>query len=79
MDITDLLNNPAYMPLLLLLIIWTLVWKGAALWRAARNGQRNWFIALLIINSLGILEIIYLFYFGKPKKTADEKNSPTAS
>lgn len=40
--------------------IWTLVWKGVALWHAARNGQKGWYIALLVVNTLGILEIIYL-------------------
>jgi hypothetical protein len=35
-------------------------WRGMALWRAGRNNQKNWFIALLLINSIGILPIIYL-------------------
>lgn len=42
-------------------VMWTLVWKGFALWRAAGLRQKYWFIALLLINTLGILEIIYLF------------------
>ena len=41
-------------------IIWDLTWKLIALWRAARNNQKGWFIAIGIINSLGILPIIYL-------------------
>jgi len=56
-------------PLLLLLILaWSMFWKGLALWRAAKDNQRNWFIALLIINTVGILEIIYLLQFAKDKK-----------
>ena len=51
--------------LLFLVIIWTLVWKGLALWRAASLRQKPWFIALLVINTLGILEIIYLFFIAK--------------
>lgn len=43
-----------------ILIVWDLVWRGLALWRAGGNGQKGWFIALLIINSVGILPIIYL-------------------
>lgn len=39
--------------------------KGIALWRAAQLNQRNWFIALLIVNTLGILEIIYLLFVSK--------------
>ena len=42
-------------------IVWTLIWKGLALWRSAELRQRWWFVALLVINTLGILEIVYLF------------------
>ncbi|MCJ7793133.1 MAG: DUF5652 family protein [Candidatus Marinimicrobia bacterium] len=58
------LNNPI---LLLIIIVWSMFWKGWALWRAARNEQKYWFIALLLVNSLGILEIAYLFWFSKKK------------
>ncbi len=54
--------------LLALLIIWTLPWKGVALWKAARLSQKWWFVALLIINTIGILEILYIFVFSKRKK-----------
>ncbi len=50
---------------LFLLILWTLPWKGVALWKAARASQKYWFIALLILNTVGILEIIYIFFFSK--------------
>ncbi|HOM77711.1 MAG TPA: DUF5652 family protein [bacterium] len=53
----DLLTNP---PILFLVIIWTLSWKGVALWKAAQNKQKGWFVAILVINSIGILEIAYL-------------------
>ena len=45
--------------------IWSMVWKGIALWRAGRNGHLGWFIALLIVNTLGILEIVYIFAFSR--------------
>ncbi len=53
-----------------LLIIWELIWKGLGLWRAGRNNQLGWFLAILIINSVGILPIVYLLCFSndKPKK-----------
>ncbi len=51
------------------LLLWSFIWKGWALWRAARNGSRGWFIALLVVNTMGILEILYLFVFGKEKKS----------
>lgn len=50
------------------LVIWSLVWKGFALWRAARCEQRNWFIAILVLSTAGILEMIYLFVFEKRRK-----------
>jgi len=52
-------------PILFLLIAWSIIWKGIALWHSARNKQLTWFIALLIVNTLGILEIVYLIFFKK--------------
>ena len=51
-----------------LVILWELVWKGIALWKAGRNGHMVWFILILILNTLGILPIIYIFGFSKPNK-----------
>ena len=48
-----------------LLVVWSGVWKGIALWKAARNGSVPWFILLLIVNTLGILEILYIYVFSK--------------
>ncbi|MDL2341663.1 MAG: DUF5652 family protein [Patescibacteria group bacterium] len=45
---------------LVLLAVWELAWKGLALWRAAHRNQTKWFIALLFINSAGLLPIMYL-------------------
>ena len=55
------------MPFAVLFILWALVWKGLALWHSARRGQYWWFLALLIVNTFGILEIIYLFVVTKLK------------
>ena len=52
--------------------IWTIPWKGVALWRAARNQSIAWFVVLLIINTLGILEIIYIFAFSKKMEVPAE-------
>ena len=56
------------------LSIWSLIWKGFALWRASRNNQRNWFIAVLIFNTAGLLPIIYLIWY-KPQQTKLKKKS----
>jgi hypothetical protein len=52
-------------PFLLILILWTAFWKGLALWHAAQRGQYWWFIIIMFVNTLGILEIIYLFFVAK--------------
>lgn len=59
----------------LLVTLWTLPWKGWALWIAAKNGHKKWFIALLIINTLAILEIIYIFAVGRKALNASEEPS----
>ncbi len=64
--------SPAVKILLAALIVWTLIWKGVALWKSARNSHKTWFIVLLIVNTLGILEIIYIFAFSK--KSAQPEN-----
>jgi hypothetical protein len=54
--------------LLPFLAIWSLFWKGHALWHAAGRRQGWWFVALLVFNTIGILEIIYIFGILKLKK-----------
>jgi len=55
--------------ILSLLLIWSAAWKAVALWKAAQNNQRRWFIALFLINTLGILEILYIrFWQSKSEK-----------
>ncbi len=49
----------------LLLAAWVLPWKGWALWRAARLNDRGWFIALLVIQTLAVLDIVYIFSISK--------------
>jgi len=56
------------MSVLLILVVWELIWKGIALWKCGRNNQLAWFIVILILNTAGILPIIYLAFFQKKKK-----------
>ena len=62
--------HPLVILLVVVLVAWELVWKGLALWRAAQRGSKPWFIVLLILNTVGILEIIYLFAVA-PKRKSD--------
>lgn len=50
-----------------IVLVWSIILKGLALWRAARYGQLNWFIAILVLQTVGILEIVYLFKFAKKR------------
>lgn len=59
------MGAPFWIPLgglgLLVLVVWGIFWKGLALWHAGQRGQPWWFVVMLIVNTAGILEIIYLF------------------
>ncbi len=54
--------------LLVPFVILDLILRGFALWKSARNNQNVWFISLLIINSMGILPLIYLLLNRNKKK-----------
>ena len=54
-------------PFILIVVLWSIVWKGLALWHSARRGQYWWFIIMLVVNTAGILEIVYLFGVAKLK------------
>jgi hypothetical protein len=54
--------------LFVIMIIWSSVWKYLALWKSARNKSLVWFIIFALINTCGILEILYVFIFSKMKK-----------
>ncbi len=70
--------SPVFALVLTIIIVWSFIWKGLALWRAARLGQSYWFVALLVLNTVGILEILYLFVFSKPESSAPKPPSPSA-
>ncbi len=60
--------NPLVLVILLALTLWSGVWKAIALWRAGRDNSLAWFIVLCIINTVGILEIIYIFAVSRPNR-----------
>ena len=55
--------------------IWVLPWKGMALWKSAREGSKAWFVVLLLLNTVGILDILYIYVFSK-KKSAQPVEAP---
>ena len=64
----DVLLTNTQLVTILVLAVWELIWKGIALWKCGNKKQLGWFIAILIINSAGILPIIYLLFFHKKKR-----------
>lgn len=57
---------------ILLFALWSLIWKGLALWQSSRHNRPWWFVVILLANTLGVLELIYLFlveekWWGKAK------------
>jgi uncharacterized BrkB/YihY/UPF0761 family membrane protein len=54
--------------ILWLFLIWALFWKGLSLWKSARNKQKYWFVALLILNTAAILDIAYIAFFQRKRK-----------
>ncbi|MEN9740737.1 MAG: hypothetical protein RLZ72_1003 [Actinomycetota bacterium] len=62
-----LVGHPFALGLVISVALLVLTLKGFALWRAARAKSLGWFIVLLVVNTLGILELLYLFVFGKKK------------
>ena len=51
--------------LILIIAIWTIPWKIYAVWLAARHNHKKWFVALLLLNTVAILEIFYIFKIAK--------------
>ena len=60
-------GDMSFAPYLIAMMLWSLFWKGLALWHSSRRKEPIWFVVLLIVNTAGILEIIYLFAVAKVK------------
>ncbi len=60
-------ESPWLLAAVIAIAIWAIAWKGVALWKAARIGQKTWFVILLLVNTVGILEIVYIFFVAKNK------------
>ena len=60
-------NLMAAPKLVLFGIVWSMMWTGFGTWRAARLGEKKWFIAMLVLNAVGILPMLYLWFKRKRK------------
>jgi len=69
----------AFMSAFFLLILIDMGLKGWGMWRASRMEKKSWFIALLIVHSMGILPIIFLLItreeYAKQKNDLATRNS----
>ena len=65
--------SPMWISLLVVVIIWSAIWKMIALWKSARNNSLIWFIVLAVVNTIGILEILYIYVFSKRSGEAKVK------
>lgn len=66
--------------LLVVILVWSFVWKLLALWKSARKNHLVWFIVMGLVNTLGILEILYIYVFSdmaKSKRSAQHKPKQT--
>ncbi len=53
---------------IVLAVIWSAVWTYIAMWKAARNNHKAWYVVLLLVGTLGILDILYIYIWGKGNK-----------
>jgi len=53
--------------LLIIIVLWSTAWKLLALWKSARKNHLVWFIVMAVVNTVGILPILYIFVFSKMK------------
>jgi hypothetical protein len=65
-DISSLIGIP--LALFIIILVWSNIWKFIAMWKAGRNNSLGWFIIFALVNTVGILEILYIFVFSKKKK-----------
>lgn len=73
-------NTPYYLLAIIAVALWSIPWKALALWKSARRNHVGWFIFFLLINTAGILEIIYLIILRKKGQESTVKQElPGAS
>jgi len=64
----ELLAGGLFTVMWIAIMLWSLYWKGVALWKAARLYDKNWFIVLLVVDIFGVLQIFYIYRIAKPKE-----------
>jgi NADH:ubiquinone oxidoreductase subunit 6 (subunit J) len=60
-------------------LVLVVVLKGYALWHAAKRDEKAWFIVLLIVNTAGILDLVYLIFIVKKWHKAAKSGTMSAN
>ncbi len=68
MNYTELIQRPILIVGLIILAVWSIVWKGLALWKAAKSDDKTWYIIMMVLNTSGILEILYYYFISKRQR-----------
>jgi len=62
--------------ILLVVVLWELFWKLSAMWKSARKSSPIWFVVLALVNTLGILPILYIYIFSEMKPKNSKQKPP---
>ena len=65
---SDFISSVYFIPLIVIITLWDFFWKAWGLWISAQRKEKIWFALILIINSAGILPIIYILFFQKKRR-----------
>ena len=71
----EFLEGPLGVVIIVVASVWSLVWKAVALYTAGKLHHKGWFTALFFINTLGILEILYVAHFSKTERRMARRTS----
>ncbi len=73
--VATLASNPSFLATFIIAMLWSMAWKGVALYRAASRRDLRWFIALFVLNTLGILEAFYILVVSDRERGGEEKKA----
>jgi hypothetical protein len=57
MDFREVISTPYF---IIFAALWEVLWKGLAMWKASKRGEKGWFVIILVFNTLGVLPVAYL-------------------
>lgn len=71
----DIVNTTWGIAAIVLITLWSALWKMVALYTAGKKTHKGWFVAVFFINTVGVLEIIYLAFFSNTDVRATRRRS----